>query len=99
MKTYWGVEVYLHEFLNSALDGGKWSASRPSRFTPRERAHGTYCIEGWEDPGAGLDAVVKKKIPSPCWNSNPPIIQPVAQCWSLQEITENLRRIVLIKSA
>jgi hypothetical protein len=24
--------------LTSALDGGEWSASRPGRFTPRERA-------------------------------------------------------------
>jgi hypothetical protein len=38
MKMYWGIEVYLHAFLISALDGGKLSASRPGRFTPRERA-------------------------------------------------------------
>jgi hypothetical protein len=38
MKAYWGVEVQLHEFLTAALDGGEWSASRPSRFTPMERA-------------------------------------------------------------
>jgi hypothetical protein len=38
MKKYWGMEVYLHAFLTSALDGGQWSASRPSRFTPREGA-------------------------------------------------------------
>jgi hypothetical protein len=31
-------------------------------------------------PRVGLDAVVKRRIPSPCWDSNPPIIQPVAQC-------------------
>jgi hypothetical protein len=24
------------------LDGGEWSASRPGRFTPRERAPGTH---------------------------------------------------------
>jgi hypothetical protein len=24
-----GVEVYLHTFLNSALDGGEWSFSCP----------------------------------------------------------------------
>jgi hypothetical protein len=35
-KEYWGVEVYLHA-LTSELDGGKWSASRSSNFTPRER--------------------------------------------------------------
>jgi hypothetical protein len=28
------VEVYLHSFLNLVLDGGEWSASSPSRFTP-----------------------------------------------------------------
>jgi hypothetical protein len=30
--------------LTSALDGGEWSASRPGRFTPRERAPGTHWI-------------------------------------------------------
>jgi hypothetical protein len=28
--------------LTSALDGDEWSASRPGRFTPRERARGTH---------------------------------------------------------
>jgi hypothetical protein len=28
--------------LTPALDGGEWSASRPGRFTPRERALGTH---------------------------------------------------------
>jgi hypothetical protein len=32
-----GIEVYLHAFLTSALDRGERSASRPGRFTPRER--------------------------------------------------------------
>jgi hypothetical protein len=36
IKTYWGVEVKLHAFLTSALDGGEWSASQPGRFTPGE---------------------------------------------------------------
>jgi len=44
--------------LTSALDGGEWSASRPGRFTPRERARGTYWIGGWVGPRAVLDAVV-----------------------------------------
>jgi hypothetical protein len=32
--------------LSSALDGREWSALRPGRFTPRERAPGTHWIEG-----------------------------------------------------
>jgi hypothetical protein len=67
--------------LTSALDGGEWSASRPGRFISRERASGTHWIGGWVCPRAGLDAVVKRKIPSPRLESNPrtPIVQPVAQ--------------------
>jgi hypothetical protein len=44
-------------------------------------AHGTHWIGGWVDPRAVLDAVVKRKIPSPRRESNPrtPIVQPVAQ--------------------
>jgi hypothetical protein len=48
-----------------ALEGGEWSASRPGHFTPRERAPGTHWIGGWMGPRAVLDAVVKRKIPSP----------------------------------
>jgi hypothetical protein len=50
--------------LNSALDGGEWSVSRPGRFTPRERASGTHWIGGWVGPRAVLDTGVKRKIPS-----------------------------------
>jgi hypothetical protein len=41
----------------------------------------TYWIEGWVGPRAVLDAVVKRKIPSPRRESKPrtPIVQPVAQ--------------------
>jgi hypothetical protein len=38
--------------LTSALDGGEWSASRPCRFTPRERAPPTHWIGGWVGPRA-----------------------------------------------
>jgi hypothetical protein len=81
MKAYWGVEVYSTHSLTAALDGGEWSASRPGRFTPRERATVTHWIEGWVGPRAGLNAVVKRKILSPRWESNTitPIVQPVAQ--------------------
>jgi hypothetical protein len=67
--------------LTSALDGGEWSASRPDRFTPKERAPGTHWIGGSVGPRAVLDLVVKRKIPSPRRESNPrtPIVQSVAQ--------------------
>jgi hypothetical protein len=67
--------------LTSSLDGAEWSASRPDRFTSRERAPGTHWIGGWVGPRAVLDAVVKRKISSPHRESNPRtrIVQPVAQ--------------------
>jgi hypothetical protein len=63
--------------LTSALDGSEWSASRPGRFIPRERAPGTHWIGGWAGPRAILDAMVKRKIPSPQRESNSrtPIVQ------------------------
>jgi len=54
--------------LTSALYGGEWSASRPGRFTPRERAPFTCWIGGWVGPRAGLDAVARKKFPAPARN-------------------------------
>jgi hypothetical protein len=84
-----GVEVEIHAYLTSALDGGKWSASLPGRFTPKERAPGTHWIWGRVNPRAVLDAVVKRKIPSPRRESNPstPIVQPVAQRYTNWAIT------------
>jgi hypothetical protein len=54
MKTYGGVEVKLHAFLTSVLDGGEWSASRPGRFIPRERSPGSRWIGSWVDSRAVL---------------------------------------------
>jgi hypothetical protein len=75
--------------LTSALDRGEWLASRPDRFTPRERAPCTHWIGGWVGPRAVLDAVVKRKIPSPRWESNRriPIVQPVVQLYTDWAIT------------
>jgi hypothetical protein len=49
-------------FFTSALDGVEWSASQPGRLIPGERFHGTHLIKGWVGPGAGQDAVEKRKI-------------------------------------
>jgi hypothetical protein len=62
MKAHGKVDVYIHTFLTSALAGGKWSASRPGRFTPGETAAGTHWIGGWVGPRAGLDDVKKRKF-------------------------------------
>jgi hypothetical protein len=47
-KKHW-----IYVFLTSALLGGEWSASRPCRFTPKERAPVTHWIGGWVGPRAG----------------------------------------------
>jgi hypothetical protein len=74
-----GVEAQFHAFLTSALDGGEWSASRPGRFIPRERAPGTPWIGGcWVGVRAGQDAVVERYISSHYRDSNPdhPALSP-----------------------
>jgi hypothetical protein len=62
MKAYGGVDVWIHVFLTSALVGGEWSASRPGRFIPGERAPGTHWIGGWVDLRIGLDDVENRKF-------------------------------------
>jgi hypothetical protein len=62
MKAYGAVDVYIYIFLTSTLVGGEWSASRPGRSTPGERAPGTHWIGGWVSPRTGLDDVERKKI-------------------------------------
>jgi len=52
----------------STVHGGEWSASRRYRCTPAERTPGTHWIGGWVDTGGSLDAVAKRKIPTPTGN-------------------------------
>jgi hypothetical protein len=75
--------------LTSGLDVGEWSASRPVRFIPRKGAPCTHWIGGWVGPRAVLDAVVKRKVSSPHWESNPrtPIVQPAAQRYTDWAVT------------
>jgi hypothetical protein len=79
MKTYGGVEVLIALFLTSALVRAEWSASRPSRFTPAERAPGIHWRAGWVSPSTDLDDVERRKS---CLyrysNSDPSAVQPVA---------------------
>jgi hypothetical protein len=62
MKAYGVVDVLIHIFLTSAIVGGEWSASQAGRFTPRERAPGTYWLGGSVDPRVGLDDMEKRKF-------------------------------------
>jgi hypothetical protein len=59
MKAYGGVDVCTHVYLSSALVEVEWSASRPDRLNPGERAPGIHWIEDWADPRAGLDDMEK----------------------------------------
>jgi hypothetical protein len=60
MKTYGGVDVWIHVFLTSALVRDEWSGSCSCRFTPGERTPGTHWTGGWVDPRAGLDDMEKR---------------------------------------
>jgi hypothetical protein len=61
---------------------GEWryssthSSTSALRFTPRERAPSTHWIGGWMGPIASQDAVAKRKILSPCRDSNPQSFSP-----------------------
>jgi hypothetical protein len=83
MQTYWGSG----SIAPCILDLGtrlRWVVSFTSRpLYPQRKTAGTHSRGFWVVPRAGLDTVVKRKIPSLCRKSNPrtPIIQPVA--WRL----------------
>jgi hypothetical protein len=69
LKHTGGVEVKLHSFLTSALDGGEWKASRAGRFTYGKEPR--YSLKGgWVGTKAGLFSTGGIKSSCPCWVSN-----------------------------
>jgi hypothetical protein len=62
MKADRGVEeAQLHSFLNPALDGDEWLASRSGRFIPvKEPAAPINWEWGWVSLGAGLNVLEKR---------------------------------------
>jgi hypothetical protein len=76
MKAYGGVDVWSYIFLTSALIGGEWSASRPCRFTPGERAFDTHWVGG----RVGLWTKWRRENSWPYRDSNSDVsvVQPVA---------------------
>ena len=65
----WEVEVYLHSFLTSELDGGGWSTSLSARFILRNDP-GTRRIGGWVGPRDGLEILENRKNSLLCQDSN-----------------------------
>jgi hypothetical protein len=61
-----GIEVFLHSFLTSPQDVGRWLASNPWRKSPV-----TPWIRGWVDSRASLDILEKRTIFCPCQDSYP----------------------------
>jgi len=61
-----GIEVFLHSFLTSPQDVGRWLASNPWRKSP-----GTPWIRGWVDSRASLDIWEKRTIFCPCQDLYP----------------------------
>jgi hypothetical protein len=61
-KTYEGVNINLHTFFTSALDGDGWSSSLLFRFNPEEGVRGTHWIEeSWASSTAGIDIAKRRK--------------------------------------
>jgi hypothetical protein len=71
-----GEEYSSYSFKTSALDGGKWSASRPGRaFNPEERTppSDTHCIGGW----APVQVWTQRKKSFAPAGGRTPVVQPV----------------------
>jgi len=67
MKAYWDCGYSSTHSLTSMLDGGEWSASCPSCFSPRERAPCTHWIGSWVGPQSHSGHSGEEK------NSQPPL--------------------------
>jgi hypothetical protein len=84
MKTYWGSGCIAPRILTSALDVGEWSASRPGRFTPRERDPDTHWIGRLGGPQSrsvrGGEGKNSESLPG----LDPSISQPVAQRYTTE---------------
>ena len=73
-----GVEVYLHSFLTSALDGGEWSGSRPAHFKARKSVPRILYLEAWWAPEllCTFLRVERHFAPTGNWTTNPQLSSP-----------------------
>ena len=70
-----GVEVLLHEFLNSTIDRGEWSASQSAHF-----AASAHWVGHWIGPGL-VTALRRRAESLVCCRGLKPVssfVQPVA---------------------
>jgi hypothetical protein len=80
MKLYWGSGCTGPRILDLGTRWRWWAASRADRFNPREKAPGTHWIGGWVYPRAGGEEKNSQPLPE----FEPPIIQPVAQRYTIE---------------
>jgi hypothetical protein len=86
MKAYCGSGGIAPRILDLGTRW-RWVVSFMLRpLYPGEIVPGTHWIGGWMVSRTGLDAVVKRKIPSFCRDSSPrtPIVQPVSQRYTTE---------------
>jgi len=71
MKTYCWTGYTATCILNLSARWRRVDSFTSRPLFPRERISCTYWIGAWVGPRACLNAVSKRKIPSPCQESNP----------------------------
>lgn len=75
MKVYRGVQIYLHAFLPSALDGLSGLYQGSEALPPGQEPQ--YQLKsGLVGPKTSLDYLERRKISCPCWDSNPRLSNP-----------------------
>jgi hypothetical protein len=81
INAFGGMDVQIHIFLTSALAEGEWLASCPGRFTPGEKAPGTYWIRWTPEP---ICTTWRRENywPYRDSNSDPSVVKPVASSYT-----------------
>jgi len=87
------IEVLLHSFITSVIDGGFWSTSRPGRSISR-KVPGTDRTIGWFVPRAGVETLEKSSAPCRVRTSDPLYHSLVAVLTHSQFSTWRLRSLL-----
>jgi hypothetical protein len=81
MKTYGGVDVWIHVFFTSALFVAEWPALRPLPLYPRGRNPGYPIVmeAGWAPRPVWMAWRREESRPYWDWNSEPSAVRLIAQ--------------------